>query len=477
MSHQYQPHHGLRDAQSRVHSGQHSRTADPAPHPNGYRQHFGPDDRRGRHQDVAPQSPHTSRHRRMQRTEFTLAHAGRHVRVGPVVFWTIVGTLVIMAGWSIVTATYFAFHDDVLALLIARETAMQFAYEDRIAEMRVQVDRVTSRQLLDQEQFEQKLDQLLRRQSMLESRAAALASVIDPVATGSIKPPTRGSIPIEPAAGQPSRPSPINDTTIYAKPPDRDARLESGGLAGSSPRAQMMSGGVDGMLTRLQDSLNRIETRQTNTLNGLEEGYGARARRVRSVLADLGLDFSGTGTQPAVGGPFVPVKLPAEGHGFERQIYRINLARAQVDRLNRMLSAVPLRKPVTGEIDTTSNFGVRIDPFLGRPAMHTGLDFRGNTGDPIRATAGGTVTHAGWTGGYGNMVEIDHGNGLSTRYGHLSEIEASVGQSVKVGQVIGRLGSSGRSTGPHLHYETRMDGEAVDPERFLRAGLRLGNAF
>jgi murein DD-endopeptidase MepM/ murein hydrolase activator NlpD len=75
------------------------------------------------------------------------------------------------------------------------------------------------------------------------------------------------------------------------------------------------------------------------------------------------------------------------------------------------------------------------------------------------------------------MVEIDHGNGLSTRYGHLSEIEASVGQSVKVGQVIGRLGSSGRSTGPHLHYETRIDGEAVDPERFLRAGLRLGNAF
>jgi len=173
----------------------------------------------------------------------------------------------------------------------------------------------------------------------------------------------------------------------------------------------------------------------------------------------------------------VPVKLPAEGHGFERQIYRINLARAQVDRLNRMLSAVPLRKPVTSEIDTTSNFGVRIDPILVRPAMHTGRDVRGNTGDPIRTTAGGTITHAGRPGGYGNMVEIDHGNGLSTRYGHLSEIEASVGQSVKVGQVIGRLGSSGRSTGPHLHYETRIDGEAVDPERFLRAGLRLGNAF
>jgi murein DD-endopeptidase MepM/ murein hydrolase activator NlpD len=106
--------------------------------------------------------------------------------------------------------------------------------------------------------------------------------------------------------------------------------------------------------------------------------------------------------------------------------------------------------------------------------MHTGTDFRGNVGDPIRATAAGTVTHAGWSGGYGNMVEVDHGNGLSTRYGHLSEIEATVGETVRAGQVIGRLGSTGRSTGPHLHYETRVDGEAVDPERFLRAGARLG---
>jgi murein DD-endopeptidase MepM/ murein hydrolase activator NlpD len=152
----------------------------------------------------------------------------------------------------------------------------------------------------------------------------------------------------------------------------------------------------------------------------------------------------------------------------------VNVARAQLDRLNRTLAAVPVRRPVMSEIDMTSGFGVRIDPFLNRPAMHTGLDFRGNIGDPIRATANGTVTHAGWAGGYGNMVEIDHGNGMSTRYGHLSEIETNVGQAIRTGQVIGRLGSSGRSTGPHLHYETRVDGEAVDPERFLRVGVRAG---
>src|SRR5215831_1971915 len=106
---------------------------------------------------------------------WTLGHAGRQVRVGPVAFWTIVGSLVLMAGWSAMTATYFAFRDDVLTRLLARQTQMQFAYEDRVAELRGQVDRLASRQLLDQEQFESKLDQIARRQALLESRNTALS--------------------------------------------------------------------------------------------------------------------------------------------------------------------------------------------------------------------------------------------------------------------------------------------------------------
>jgi len=144
-----------------------------------------------------------------------------------------------------------------------------------------------------------------------------------------------------------------------------------------------------------------------------------------------------------------------------------------VERLSRTLALVPYRKPVIGEVEFTSGFGIRNDPFLGRPAMHTGLDFRAGSGDPVRATANGKVVSSGWTGGYGRMVEIDHGNGLSTRYGHLSEIGVKVGDQIRIGQVIGAVGSTGRSTGPHLHYETRIDGEAVDPQKFLRAGVRL----
>ena len=103
-------------------------------------------------------------------------------------FWIAVGTVVIMAGWSVTAATYLAFRDDVLRTLIARQAQQQFGYEDRIAELRAQIDRTTSRQLLDQEQFEQKLDELMRRQAALESRATVLGNLTDPMTTGSIRP-------------------------------------------------------------------------------------------------------------------------------------------------------------------------------------------------------------------------------------------------------------------------------------------------
>ena len=115
---------------------------------------------------------------------YVLMHAGRALRLGPIAFWVVVGTLVIMAVWTITTATYFAFREDVLTRLIARQAEMQFGYEDRIAELRAQVDRISSRQLLDQEQYEQKLDQILRRQVALESRASALSGLGE--VTGSI---------------------------------------------------------------------------------------------------------------------------------------------------------------------------------------------------------------------------------------------------------------------------------------------------
>jgi murein DD-endopeptidase MepM/ murein hydrolase activator NlpD len=409
---------------------------------------------------------------------YAIVHAGKQVRFGPVVFWIVVGTIVVLGMWSAATATYFAFRDDVLTRLIARQAEMQYAYEDRIAELRSKVDRTTSRQLLDQEQFDQKLDQIMRRQTALESRATALGAMPDTTATGSIRPQARtGAADQQPASGTP-KPSPISDTVIFVAPPDREARLESRApvIAKAQPNQFAKIQGVDNVLVRLQTSLDSVERRQMAALSAVEDGMESRVRRMRGVFTDLGLDMAqleGATPRSAVGGPFVPVKLPADAGPFERQLYRINTTRAQVERLNRTLALVPYRKPVIGEVEFTSGFGVRSDPFLGRPAMHTGLDFRAQMGDPVRATANGKVVSSGWAGGYGRMVEIDHGNGLSTRYGHLSEIGVKVGDIIKIGQVIGAVGSTGRSTGPHLHYETRIDGDAVDPQKFLRAGVRL----
>jgi murein DD-endopeptidase MepM/ murein hydrolase activator NlpD len=173
----------------------------------------------------------------------------------------------------------------------------------------------------------------------------------------------------------------------------------------------------------------------------------------------------------------VPALPPFSASAFDRQLYSVKVERLEIDQLTRSLVSIPVRRPIAGEGEIMSGFGVRIDPFLSRPAMHTGLDFRANVGDPILVTANGTVTTAGWTGGYGKMVEVDHGNGFSTRYGHMSEIDVKVGQQVKLGQSLGKVGTTGRSTGPHLHYETRIDGEAVDPQRFLGAGSKLADVL
>lgn len=416
-------------------------------------------------------------HQRPDQSSYTLVHAGKQVRLGPVVFWIVAGSIILMGAWSAATATYFAFRDDVLTRLIARQAEMQYAYEDRISELRARIDRTTSRQLLDQEQYDQKLGQILRRQALLESRANALSALPDTSATGSLKAPARASQINDTGSSATPKPSPINDTVIFVAPPDREARLESRTPPAANKQVEFAKAqGTDSVLVNLQTALDKVEGRQTAALSSVEDSYESRVRRMRGVISDLGLNMAhleAATPRGGVGGPFVPVRPPSNADTFERQIYRINLTRTQIDKLTRTLSLVPYRKPVVGNVEFSSGFGVRSDPFLGRPAMHTGLDFRASTGDPVRVTANGKVVNAGWSGGYGRMIEVDHGNGLSTRYGHLSEINVKVGEQVKIGQVIGAVGSTGRSTGPHLHYETRIGGEAVDPQKFLRAGVRL----
>jgi len=176
------------------------------------------------------------------------------------------------------------------------------------------------------------------------------------------------------------------------------------------------------------------------------------------------------------GGPFIDAKNPrALAHfldvdePFAADVSHVALDATALHSLSQALSKVPIGRPVT-HVEKTSSFGVRTDPFTGRPAFHPGQDFRGAYRTPIHVTANGVVAFTGQRTGYGNTVEVDHGHGLRTRYAHLAAIMVRAGQTVAVGQQIGAMGSTGRSTGVHLHYEVWQDGRLQDPERFLKAG-------
>ena len=172
----------------------------------------------------------------------------------------------------------------------------------------------------------------------------------------------------------------------------------------------------------------------------------------------------------------MPLDAKAVSSPFERASLTLKATLDDAEKLKGAATHVPFDKPLAGSPEVTSPFGARTDPFLGRPALHTGIDLRDDTGTDVRATAPGRVVSAGLASGYGIMVEIDHGAGLTTRYAHLSAVEVTPGQQVAEGETIGLVGATGRATGPHLHYETRIDGEPVDPMRFLVAGHHLVDA-
>src|SRR5262245_7773887 len=197
---------------------------------------------------------------------YTLSHRGHQFRVRPGAIWGMIATIVVMAIWTVSTGTYFAFREDVLTRLIARQAEMQFGYEDRIAEMRAQVDRISSRQLLDQEQYEQKLEQILRRQTALESRASALNGLSD--TTGAIRPPARGGWAGEPRA-IPLKPS--HDKGTFVIPLDRTTIDPRTGILAKG------AGGIGGIIARLQASLDRLEQRQAAMVNSIADNYDSKA--------------------------------------------------------------------------------------------------------------------------------------------------------------------------------------------------------
>jgi murein DD-endopeptidase MepM/ murein hydrolase activator NlpD len=211
--------------------------------------------------------------------------------------------------------------------------------------------------------------------------------------------------------------------------------------------------------------LAEIEARQLAFVERMTRFADARARRAEAAIRKLNLDprLLARETQQAMGGPFEAI-AGADDPRFER----LGFSLARMTVLERALDGIPQVVPASIQ-SITSGFGYRRDPFNGHGAMHAGIDFKGPIGSPIFAAADGRVAFAGVKSGYGNVIEISHGNGMLTRYAHLSRIDVKVGQRVAAGATIGGLGSTGRSTGPHLHFEVRINDRAVNPRPFLEA--------
>ncbi|WP_417230251.1 peptidoglycan DD-metalloendopeptidase family protein [Brevundimonas sp.] len=210
-----------------------------------------------------------------------------------------------------------------------------------------------------------------------------------------------------------------------------------------------------------------------------EEVSQTRAERLRLAFRLAGLNPSAyAATGPGLGGPLVeardPRALAAVLDVDEAFAVRIRHAADNLNDMRRLADAaegLPFRRPTPAR--TTSGFGVRFDPFNGRPALHQGQDFAAPLNTPIHATAPGVVSFVGVRSGYGNTVEIDHGRGFKTRFAHLNSMAVTSGQQIALGQRIGAMGTTGRSTGVHLHYEVWMNGRPQNPARFMKAGDQL----
>lgn len=217
-------------------------------------------------------------------------------------------------------------------------------------------------------------------------------------------------------------------------------------------------------------ALARLEARQLAFVENLTRFADRRSARAEIAIRKLGLDPRAmlATMRRAQGGPLEKLAASRDG-SVDPRFERLGLSLARMDALDLALEGIPQFMPAQSGM-ITSGFGYRSDPFTRGGAMHPGLDFRGKMGAPIYAAADGHVSFVGRRSGYGNVVEISHGNGLLTRYAHMSKPKAKVGQKVEAGDVIGLIGSTGRSTGPHLHFEVRINNRAVNPRPFLESG-------
>jgi murein DD-endopeptidase MepM/ murein hydrolase activator NlpD len=439
---------------------------------------------------------------------------------GPSLQATLAGLSLIFLGWVAFATVNVVFKDRIIAAKDHRYQQMQATYENRVADLQMSYDQLNGALVAAEDRFKSAADLLqnkqnaivgfIRHENQIES-AADKTFVAAPVAqpklnfgtgqvgsgrgdtgadgeamdSSSLPDAASGSSQLfmlpgpampQPQAARPAKasvlqrawkrlaalfelpsgPPPLPDSIAFARHPG--LRL----LVGQTARLARLGRGETLLLAKTQ--------------NNLQQGVGNLRNLIR--YAGLNPDQIMGRLNAGMGGPDIPIdQVHIQGvpdAGFTQAYFGAAAVLDQFGTLSRAVDRMPFAMPVIGRsFDRTSGFGPRIDPFSGRIAFHPGLDFAGPWGATVFSTAAGVVVFAGNRGDYGNMVEIDHGNGFHTRYGHLSAVTVRTGMEVVRGTPIGRVGSTGRSTGPHVHYEVWYDDVVRNPSNFIEAGRHV----
>ena len=425
---------------------------------------------------VHPSQQKPSYARPRTRATITITRKDRRVSFNfrPWMTGALIGGFAIFSAAYLGATGYLVYRDDLLGDSLARQVGMQHAYESRIAALRSEIDRVASRHAVRTAGVEDQVTMLLERQAVIEGRQSTLDHLVAKAREAGLE---IAQAPVRLPKARPVVQQVALETAADVAPLAYLPRQSAADKAitealirpsRSVATSELSPDDLRPIVSEVRSSLDAAEAQQHDALDALGVASEVEAEKLSSALAPLGVAPRLPTSAEPQGGPFVP----ASGMHFVERAAVLEETLEEIAMLRRRAAALPLAAPVRAE-RLSSGFGYRSDPFLNRKALHPAMDMVAPKGAAVHATAPGKVVSAGWNGGYGYMVEIRHPGGISTRYAHLSAILVEKGAEVAAGTLIGRVGSTGRSTGPHLHYETRRDGKAVNPAPYLAAGREL----
>lgn len=418
--------------------------------------------------------------------------------LSPTFQMTVAFASLFVLGWVAYSSVVVIFKEQIITAKNQRYASMQAAYEGRISQMQLQYDELNGLLVLAEERFQNATRDLEAKHrqltALLMQKQAMDKSMRDVKRQVAVMEGYAGRTPtiqLASAGGDDS-----NILTMQVADADSGARqsrdtqqFSDSAIASVAASLAPHSGGkgkstlaqnyVVRRIASLEDRLKGIEKSQVTLLNELGENATSEIDHLEGVVRMTGLNVDQVvttmGDRTGRGGPLIPIGDVRAADGltddFEKQFTVLAKRFDRLDSLTTALSRIPLVTPVaSGLYRLTSGFGYRVDPFTGRVAYHSGTDLAGEFGTPILVTAPGRVIRAEKSGAYGLMVEVDHGHGIHTRYGHLQAALVKVGDFVQFRQRIALMGSSGRSTGPHCHYEVWFNSVVRDPIKFFEAG-------